>query len=198
MVGQSQQRAGGGSEHGQGDGRVLDEEPEQLLALAQFCLRLLALRDVLGEDDDAAYGSVGGSPGNDFPAEPLHRAAGTIEAVLVGALRLASQAAAACVFPAVRNAGDELAVRMPDNIAIGKSMFLQPSLARGHVKHLAVEHGQGDGRVLDEEPEQFLALAQFRFGLLPFRDVLHRAAQLDGIPISVVLDMSGRSHPCTS
>lgn len=78
--------------------------------------------------------------------------------------------------PTGRDIGKNLVVRASENVGALNPVVFAPATTGGDVAHVAVEHGEGGGRMLGEKLEQFLALAQVGFSALSFCDVLNGAA----------------------
>ena len=114
---------------------------DDLLEAAQLELRLFALADVLGKDDDSADRAVGQVPGPDLPAHPLHGAVTPLERVFRGADHLARQATPMCVPPACRDLRKDLVMGAADDRPVAEPIVIQPAAADHEVAHLAVEHG---------------------------------------------------------
>src|SRR6185503_19025229 len=81
------------------------------------------------------------------------------------------------LLPPLRNLGEDVVVAPADEIGVAQTVVLPPPSARGEIPHLAIEDGDRRGRVLDEEPERPLPLAN-RF--LSLAGLLRRLLQPRG------------------
>src|SRR6185437_14058700 len=133
-------------------------------------------RDVFREDDDAAKGPGACEPWPCFPAQKLHAAVGAFKAILVAFDGFAAESAAMDHDPARRKIGEYFVVRSPQNVGSAKTEVFVPSPAGGKVPHMAIEHGERGGSMLNKELKQLLALTQIRLRSLPVGDVLDGAA----------------------
>jgi hypothetical protein len=113
----------------------------------------LLLGDVLGKDENAAHGSLRGAPGVHLPAEPLEGEVIADKAVLVTIQIFAGQGAAMQDLPAVRDFREDFVVGAADQALGANSKVLQPAPAGGEVAHIAIEHGDRRGCVVDKELE---------------------------------------------
>jgi hypothetical protein len=78
------------------------------LGVLQFVLGLLALRNVLGRDNDAANFALCITPGMQIPADPLGRTVGAYPVVFIYMLLLPGQAAAVGIAPFFREIGNSV------------------------------------------------------------------------------------------
>ena len=137
-------------------------------------LSLFALSNVLAEDHNAAHRAVVGSPGKNLAPHPQHASIRQLQLALPDLQPLAGKAALVFLPPALWKSGEELVMRMPDDLGIAKGMHLQPSPARGQVAHLAIEHGQRRRSVFDEHLQQLFARGDFHLSPLPIREVFDK------------------------
>lgn len=84
-----------------------------------------------------------------------------------------------------------------ENVSAAEAVVVAPATTDSDVVHVAIEHGQGSGRMLREELKQFLALTQIGFNALSPGDVLDRAAHQDGIAAGVAFDAPTGMNPAT-
>ena len=97
--------------------------------------------------------------------------------------------------PAFRKLGKDLIFGVSHHFPAQKGMHLKPAAACGQVAHLAVEHGQPRWRVVDEQLQQFLTVAQLCFGLPAFGNVLNRATKGLGLSKRIELQPDSRLDP---
>ena len=134
------------------------------LALVEGALGLDAGRDVLREQDDASHNARGVPPGPGLPPEPLDVAIGSLEGVVGGAENFAQEGPAVDLAPPIGDFGRDVVVRAALEV-VGQAVVAAPPAARGEVPHVAVEHGEGGGGVLDEDLELGLALPKGTLGV---------------------------------
>lgn len=91
----------------------------------------------------------------------------------------ARKAAAVYGLPVVRDLGKDLIVRSAKDLPVFEMIVRYPSAAGRNVVHIAVEHGEGGGRVQDEEPEFLLALPERLLGPFAFGDIPDDSPQTD-------------------
>ena len=141
----------------------------------------LAGGDVLSKDDDAADGSGSGEPWTYLPAQPLHGAVGTIEAIFVVLDGFAAEGATMNGEPPGGDIRKYFVMGSAENVGAAKAEVVAPAAADGDVSHIAIEHGESGGSVLGEELKQFFALAEIGFSTLSLGDVLDSAAHRRGL-----------------
>jgi hypothetical protein len=120
-------------------------------------LRRFSRGNILAENDESTYVVMSEKPGSNLPAQPLQRAVGAPEGLLVGADRLAVPRASMDFLPAVGNIAKNFIVRLTGDIA-RQVKIVAPAGAGREIAHVPIEHGHGRRRLLDE-------LLQLRFAL---------------------------------
>ena len=161
-------------------GQAVAQRPQVLLALAQRVLGALALRDVLGGDDEPADRAVEIAPGPHLPFHPLHGAVVARESLALGTFHGAREAAPVHGFPGFADFGKDLVMAVAERRR-RELVIVTPARARGEVAHVAVEHRDGRRRIFDEIGELPVAATQvFDFGLevrrlqVPRREIRRR------------------------
>jgi len=92
----------------------------------------------------------------------LNTAIGTFKTVLVGRQGFASHAALMDLAPGRRDLRKDVVVRMTEHLALPQGIVLSPAPTHGEVMHLAVEHGERGGSMVDQQLQAILAFLQRR------------------------------------
>ena len=120
--------------------------------------------DGAGEDD--AAGEAGGfiAPGLDVPADPVLRAVGALEEVVVGAFAMSGEAAVVEFAPRRMEVWEEIKVALADDLEAFELELLPPALIGDEVAHVRIQHGDGGGELFQENAGGGCAPAVVRGG----------------------------------
>ncbi len=154
------------SDLGHADRGVVESAPEALLAQPQRLLGGEVLRDVLGENDDAADRAVGVTPGPDLPAQPVDRPVRAQKRIPFAVLDRSSEAALMDRPPFLADLWKDLVVAAVEDLALAEAVVGAPAFAVQDVTHLAIEHGDRHRSVTKEEAKPGIARLVPPFGRL--------------------------------
>ena len=100
------------------------------------------------------------APGPHLPSSPLHAPVSAWEGVLLVPHGLAGKRALMRILPALREVWNDLIMRAANEALLAKSVTAEPAFARGEIAHIAIEHGDTDRCLLDEQAKLLGALPQ--------------------------------------
>ena len=127
------------------------------IELHDTILGTLALRDVFREQDDSAeLGSI--EPRANIPANPMHPAVRALIPLFPRADDLARQPTAMHGSKMLGKIGKHFVVREPAQGSAGQAIVTQPAATGRDVAHVTIEHGDRDGRLVDEQTQMLFVV----------------------------------------
>ena len=150
-------------------GLLRDAQPG--FAFAHRPLRTNLLGNILAEEHNSADFAGGVPPRLYLPTHPLLAAIGAPEQFARAALHRSGERAAVDCAPLLRNLREDLVVAAPQQFLRAQLVIAAVALAGGQVAHVAIEHGDGDGRNFRKAAQGPLAFADGLLGLLSLGDI---------------------------